>query len=703
MENTSRVRVILVGAGFISGVHASVLTTSDSARLVAVVDANIDAAKALSAQHGNVPVYDSVGAAIAECEFDAAHVLVPPDKHFVVTHTLLSHGKHVLVEKPLCETVDELDQLDAVARQHNCRLGVNQNFVFHPALTKAQNWIAEQKIGDVKAISLRYEMPLRQLDSKQLNHWMFAKPVNLLLEQAVHPLSQLFTLAGVPNADFTVTGKVEPQLGQRLPLILRVDGIAQCDVPVQVSFAMGQAYPLWNIEILGQDGAISLDMVNNRAILQTRSPFLPAMDNALRAIKTSGQYLGQGVRDLWNYTLQICGVGKNRAPFYLSMKGSIDHFYAALTTGRTHSNNATFARDLIAQCHQWCNDIVKTDYPDTPTPNNDALFDVLVIGGTGFIGQHVVQQLADAGLSVGVMARNLNALPDLYFRNGISLIAGNVKRNEDINLAVSRARYVINLAHGGGGRNFDEIREAMVGSARTVALACRNHGIKRLVHVGSIASLYLGNSEETITSQTLPDPYKERRADYSRAKAETDLCLLHDFVDIDWVLLRPGVVVGKGGLINHTGIGFFNNEQYFLGWNLGRNPLPFVLADDVATAIIQALDAEGVRGKTLNLVGDVRLNAKTYVGLLARNLHRPFRYVPQPTIMLFAIEIAKWLVKRVAGGKAARPTFYDLRSRSMPCRFDTAEEKALLNWSPVSKENAFVDKAIKVHRTEQNT
>ena len=48
----------------------------------------------------------------------------------------------------------------------------------------------------------------------------------------------------------------------------------------------------------------------------------------------------------------------------------------------------------------------------------------------------------------------------------------------------------MNLAHGGGGANWKEVREAMVGGAETVARACLAAGSKRLIHVGSIAGLY---------------------------------------------------------------------------------------------------------------------------------------------------------------------------------------------------------------------
>ena len=73
-------------------------------------------------------------------------------------------------------------------------------------------------------------------------------------------------------------------------------------------------------------------------------------------------------------------------------------------------------------------------------------------------------------------------------------------------------------------------------------------GTARLLHVGSIASLYLGPNAGPITGATPPDPEAVRRGDYARAKAECDLMLLamHEQEGLPLVILRPGLVVGRG-------------------------------------------------------------------------------------------------------------------------------------------------------------
>jgi nucleoside-diphosphate-sugar epimerase len=237
----------------------------------------------------------------------------------------------------------------------------------------------------------------------------------------------------------------------------------------------------------------------------------------------------------------------------------------------------------------------------------------------------------------------------------------------------------------------------MVGSARLVGDCCLATKTSRLIHIGSIAGLYLGDESETITGATPPDPHSEARADYARGKAVTDLALLemHRTENLSVSILRPGVVVGEGASPFHSGVGFYNSEQYCLGWNNGENPLPFVLAEDVADAIVASLSANGIEGKCYNLVGDVTLSAREYIAELANGSSRPLEFYAQSIYKLQGVDIGKWLIKRVIGRQAPFPSFRDTKSRGMPATFNCADAKEDLGWNPVSDRSLFIDAAIK--------
>jgi nucleoside-diphosphate-sugar epimerase len=234
----------------------------------------------------------------------------------------------------------------------------------------------------------------------------------------------------------------------------------------------------------------------------------------------------------------------------------------------------------------------------------------------------------------------------------------------------------------------------MLGSAEVVAGQCLEHQVEKLIHVGSIAGLFLGDASTTVTGETPPDPQADERADYARGKAATDQMLMdwHSEKGLPVCILRPGVVVGEGSSPFHTGVGFYNNEQHCMGWNGGMNGLPFVLVEDVAEAIVLAAESEKVTGKTYNLIGDVRLTAAEYIQELAQATSRPLKFHGQSTVKLQAVELFKWVIKQIAGRRVPLPSYRDLLSRGM-----RADAKRDLGWQPVAQRDEFIRRAILVY------
>jgi nucleoside-diphosphate-sugar epimerase len=327
--------------------------------------------------------------------------------------------------------------------------------------------------------------------------------------------------------------------------------------------------------------------------------------------------------------------------------------------------------------------------------------DVAILGGTGFIGTHVVRRFLEEGRHVSVMARNLRNLPEPFAHARVSLRRGDIRDPEAVSAVVDGASTVINLAHGGGGDSPEEIADRMVGGAETVARACLAHGSPLLIHVGSTASLYLGPQAGKLTGSTPTDPRCDLRGGYARAKAlaERTLLAMAASEGLQVCILRPGVVVGAGAAPLHGGLGFYNNEQHCIGWNSGRNPLPFVLVEDVAEAIWLASRAGvDVAGRCYNLVGDVRPSAREFIAMLAAAQQRPLCFHPQWPLVLWLAETGKWMVKRWSGRHVQRPARRDILSRGMRAAFDCTDAKRELGWRPVSSPLIFHRRAILVHR-----
>ncbi len=698
--------IALVGAGFIADAHLTALAGVKNVRVSAVVDPSADRAESLARRAGGAKVYASVDAMLADAKPDAAHVLTPPPLHRATAEPLLKAGVHVLLEKPMAETAEDSQALIDAATASGAALKVNHNFVFHPAFQRLMEAVKTGRYGPVRAVQMRYAAPLRQMTARQFGHWMFDSPRNLLLEQAVHPLSLIDALIGSPEL---VAATPEPfakpapgiEIANRWSLALRSD-----KAEAQLQLILGANYPSWSISVLCDDGVIDVEMFENRVTERGAGSEIVPIDHAKRSFKVARGAAKDAARGLGSYTAELLRFGGKSDGFNRSMGGSVAQFHTELTAlekGGPRPSGET-GRDLVALCEDTAAKAPTKPIPAVAKPGANAAFDVAVLGGTGFIGQHLTRALLAKGKRVAVMARTTRNLADLFHDPNVGVFSGSISDAEAVANVVSRAPQVVNLAHGGGGATREAITAAMVGGAETVAKACIDAGSERLIFVSSSAALYLGDAKGKLNHNDGPDPQPEARGDYGYAKvmAEEAMLRLHSENKLPVSILRPAVVVGEGTSPFHSALGAFNTETHCVGWSKGVTPLPFVLGEDVAEAIIRSLEVpvDSVAGKALNLVGDVRWTAKKYMSELADATGRPLYYHPNGEASLAGMEWLKWAAKRVSGRKGVpTPSKRDLRSRGMLSAIDTTAEKEILGWSPCADEDVFRERAIKVHAT----
>lgn len=694
-------KVLLVGTGNIARTHAAALRETPGVALHGVLDASRGAAEAFARQFGAASVFGTLAEAAAS-SVDAVHVLTPPDTHLAVAMPFVEAGKPVLLEKPVGVSSAECAQLGQAAERSSAVIGVNQNLAFNPAYLQLKQAVEGGRLGRPRYLSYIYEAPLRQLSARQFGHWMFREPLNILLEQAVHPLSQIVDLAGTVGELATLAeAPVEMSPGVGLHNACQVS--MQCQkMPAYLRFHVGAAFTVCRMTVVCDDGVAIADMFANQFHTVERSAYMEPIDGWLSARKTARQISSAGFAALRDYSLAMVRLKPRSDAFYVGMLGSLRSFHADLDAGRPPRIGLMFGAHLVEVCERIAASF-KTLRPGleaTPVPAAGPAGPlVAVLGGTGFIGSYTVAALLASGYRVRVMARGTANLQSVYYLPGVEVQGGDVKRRPDIDRMVAGADYVVNLAHGGGGADFAAIRAAMVDTARDIAQACRSAGVRRLVHVGSISGLYLGAAGEVITGATPPDPKPATRNDYAHAKAlaDAEVFRVGRETGLEVVLLRPGLVIGAGTSPFHGGLGFFNNDQYCVGWNDGRNPLPWVLAEDCAQAIVAALVAPVAAGRAYNLVGDVRPSARQYIAALAGELGRPLHFVASSPTGLWLTEMGKWAIKRLAGQKVGRPFRRDLLSRGLAATFDCSDAKRDLGWAPVADPAEFHRRAIAVH------
>ena len=226
---------------------------------------------------------------------------------------------------------------------------------------------------------------------------------------------------------------------------------------------------------------------------------------------------------------------------------------------------------------------------------------VTVIGGSGFIGRQVVQDLAQAGIRVRVGCRDPEAALDLKPMGDVGQVTPiqvNIRDDASVQSAVRGADAVVNLvgilAEGGKQR----FRAVQAEGAGRVARAAAADGAKSFVQISAI-----GASENS-------------GAAYARSKAMGEAAVREAFPDA--VVLRPSIVFGPRD-------NFFNMfaEMAQLSPALpliggGRTKFQPVYVGDVAAAVMAALTKPETRGKTYELGGPMEYSFKQLLQMMLK-------------------------------------------------------------------------------------
>ncbi len=128
----SRLKAAVIGVGHLGQHHARILASIPEVELIAVSDARPEQAKIVAERVGTSVVTD-----YRELldRVDMVSVAVPTTYHRQVAGAFLERGIPTLIEKPLATTLEEAEQLVALARTHNTVLQVGHIERFNPALT----------------------------------------------------------------------------------------------------------------------------------------------------------------------------------------------------------------------------------------------------------------------------------------------------------------------------------------------------------------------------------------------------------------------------------------------------------------------------------------------------------------------------------------------------------------------------------------
>lgn len=229
----------------------------EGARAAAVASRDPERARAYAAEHGIERAHGSYQALLADPGVDAVYISLPNSLHHEWTMKALDAGKHVLCEKPLALSVEEVDEIDNAARR-NDRLVLEAFMYRHaPRWQRAVQLVRDGAIGEARII--RAGMAYRVPGGKDENVRFRFEPARgggVLWDMGCYATDMAREVAGREPSEVFATATT------------RADCLAETSVTGMLGFDRGLHAPFFvsydypnpaaQLEVLGTGGWLSL-------------------------------------------------------------------------------------------------------------------------------------------------------------------------------------------------------------------------------------------------------------------------------------------------------------------------------------------------------------------------------------------------------------------------------------------------------------
>ncbi|WP_217586501.1 Gfo/Idh/MocA family protein [Lentibacillus saliphilus] len=207
------IKVGIIGAGSISEFHFEAYKHNNEVDIVAVCDLNEQRAKDKAGKYGATKHFTDYNELLALSEIDAVSICTWNNSHAEIAIAALNAGKHVLVEKPLCKTVEEARHIEAAANAHHNQI-FQVGFVRrHGTNAKVlKKFIDAGDLGDIYYAKASY---IRALGNP--GGWFADKERSgggPLIDIGVHVIDLSWYLMGKPKVK-SVSGNTYNRLGNR--------------------------------------------------------------------------------------------------------------------------------------------------------------------------------------------------------------------------------------------------------------------------------------------------------------------------------------------------------------------------------------------------------------------------------------------------------------------------------------------------------
>jgi len=264
-----KVRCGVIGTGTWGNVHAETYSTHHRASLAAVCDVDEARARKAADQWGARKVYTDYREMLRDPEIDAVAVVTPDFAHREPIVAAARAGKHIIVEKPLATTSQDLDQIADAVTKAGVKFMVDFHNRWSPPLVVARNDIENGVIGELVSAYVR------------LNNTLYV-PLKMLSWSAKSSILWFLGSHTVDTLRFLLHDEVARVYSVSRSGVLRAKGVDVPDIyqtilefaggpvaTIENHWIMPDTSPSYNdfkVSIVGSKGMFNMDLTHNQLI-----------------------------------------------------------------------------------------------------------------------------------------------------------------------------------------------------------------------------------------------------------------------------------------------------------------------------------------------------------------------------------------------------------------------------------------------------
>lgn len=273
---------------------------------------------------------------------------------------------------------------------------------------------------------------------------------------------------------------------------------------------------------------------------------------------------------------------------------------------------------------------------------------ILVTGGTGFMGTYLIPRLLEEGHNVRLIVRNSSKARQLY-HNTCELIEGDIQNADSLKGCCVGIDIVYHMAALMGhdspsSEAFEKFRKVNVEGVKNIVREAQKCNVKKFIHISSTAAMGL-QRETYIDEKKICNPYTP----YQVTKREGELIVLDEVKKNNFpaIIVRPSMVYGPGFKGDFLTIAKVCKTGFFPQIGSGKNLSPALYITDLCDALIRFID-KGEIGEIYLLSSKESYTLKETAEIIGKAINKSIKFIYIPKSMAIAgVSLLEYVCKLI--------------------------------------------------------